>query len=117
MSWVVLGLAGLFEIAWSVGLAWTDGFTRPIPSALVLIASVVSAALLAVAVRDIPVSVAYAAWVGIGMVGTALVGWAWLGEAMPPGRVLFLALILVGVVGLKFTTPEHSRVAEEASAD
>lgn len=112
MAWIVLGLAGLFEVAWAVGLAWTDGFTKPLPSALVLIASVISAGLLAVAVREIPVGVAYAMWVGMGMVGTALFGWAWLGEAMPPSRVVFLAMILSGVVGLKMTTPAHDAKPE-----
>jgi quaternary ammonium compound-resistance protein SugE len=115
MPWLVLVLAGLFEVAWAVGLAWTDGFTKLVPSALVLIASVISAGLLAVAVREIPVGVAYAAWVGFGMVGTAVFGWAWLHEPMPPSRVVFLGMILVGVVGLKFTTPSHD-ATDEASA-
>lgn len=108
MPWLVLFVAGLFEIAWAAGLTWTEGFTKPVPSALVLLASVVSAALLAVAVREIPVGVAYAVWVGIGVVGTACFGWLWLGEAMSAGRVFFLAMILSGVVGLKLTTPNHT---------
>lgn len=113
MSWIVLLVAGVFEVVWAMGLSWTEGFTRPLPSVLVLIASVVSAALLAVAVREIPVGVGYAVWVAIGVIGTSAVGWLWLGEPMTPSRALFLSMILAGVIGLKVTTPAHGEAEPE----
>ncbi len=101
MAWILLFVAGLFEIAWAVGLKFTDGFTRLWPSVWVLATMVVSIYLLAQAVRTIPIGTAYAVWTGIGAAGTALIGIVVLKEAVDLPRVLCLFLIIVGIVGLK----------------
>ncbi|WP_058834344.1 quaternary ammonium compound efflux SMR transporter SugE [Luteimonas abyssi] len=101
MHWTILFLAGLFEIVWAVGLKYTEGFTRLWPTVGTFAAMAVSFALLAHAMKGLPLGTAYAVWVGIGAVGTALVGIAVLGEPANPGRLLSIALIVAGVVGLK----------------
>lgn len=105
MAWTILLLAGLLEIAWAVGLKISDGLTRPGPAALTIAAMIASMALLAVAVRSLPLGTAYAVWTGIGAVGTVLFGIALFGESMSPVRIAFIALIVVGVVGLQLTEP------------
>jgi quaternary ammonium compound-resistance protein SugE len=100
---VLLVVAGLFEIGWAIGLKYTQGFTRPIPSALTIVAIVISMTLLGFAVREIPVGTGYAIWTGIGAVGTAALGIWLLGEPVTPARMAFLLLIIVGIIGLKFT--------------
>ena len=105
MSWFLLVVAGLLETCWAVGLKYTEGFTKPLPSVLTVSAIIVSMALLGVAVRELPMGTAYAVWVAIGIVGTTLAGALLLGESLSPARMLFLALLLVSVVGLKLTTP------------
>jgi len=104
-AWLLLIVAGLFEIVWAVGLKYTQGFTRPLPSALTIGAMTVSMYLLARAVRTIPVGTGYAVWTGIGAVGTALVGVWLLGEPRTVGRLLAIAAIVGGIVGLKMATP------------
>ena len=104
MAWIILLLAGLCEIAWAIGLKYTDGFTRPWPTALTLAAMVVSVLLLGVAMKSLPVGTAYAVWVGIGAVGTAILGIVLFAEPATAGRILSLGLIVAGIVGLKLAT-------------
>lgn len=109
MAWVYLLLAALFEIAWAIGLKYSRGFTRIWPSLATLAAMVVSMTLLALAVRTLPIGTGYAVWTGIGAVGTALSGILLFGEPATAWRMFFLALILVGLLGLKLTTlPEET---------
>jgi len=101
---LALGLAGLLEIGWAIGLKYTVGFTRLWPSVLTLAAMAGSFFLLAYALRSIPVGTAYAVWTGIGAVGVALVGMLVLGESAAPARIACLLLVLAGIVGLKLTS-------------
>lgn len=104
MSWTILFLAGLFEIAWAVGLKYTNGFTRLWPSVGTLAAMGVSFYLLAIAMRGLPLGTAYAVWVGVGAVGTAVLGIVLFGEPANAGRLVSLGLILAGIVGLKLAS-------------
>jgi len=106
MAWFILGVAGLLEIAWAVGLKYTHGFTRLWPSVFTIIAIVLSMYLLSVAARTLPIGTAYAVWVGIGAAGTALLGILILNEPVTLWRVFFLALLGVAIVGLKVTGGE-----------
>ena len=99
--WLALFIAGLFEVVWAVGLKYTDGFTRLWPSVGTGAAMAISFGLLAWAMRTLPVGTAYAVWVGIGAVGTALVGIVWLGEPASAARLFSLGLVAAGIVGLK----------------
>jgi quaternary ammonium compound-resistance protein SugE len=101
MAWAILIGAGLLEIVWAITLKYTDGFTRFWPSAIGLAAAVTSFAMLSVALKSLPVGTAYAVWVGIGAVGVAMAGILALGESASPLRLGILALILVGIIGLK----------------
>lgn len=101
MAWLVLVIAGLFEVGWAIGLKYTEGFTRFWPSAATLAAMLVSVVLLALAMRTIPVGTAYAVWTGIGAVGTVLLGIALFGEPATLARFACIALIVAGIVGLK----------------
>ena len=103
MSWVLLVVAGLFEVVWAIGLKYTDGFTRLWPSVGTLAAMACSIYLLALATRDLPIGTAYAVWTGLGAVGTAAFGIALLGEPASVGRLVSIAAILAGVVGLKLS--------------
>ncbi len=103
MSWVILIVAGLFEIAWAVGLKYTEGFTRLWPTLGTLAALVVSVWLLGLAAKTLPIGTAYAVWTGIGAVGTVLCGILLLGEPATTARLLCLGLIVAGIVGLKLT--------------
>ncbi|WP_259753554.1 quaternary ammonium compound efflux SMR transporter SugE [Pseudomonas sp. GCEP-101] len=103
MSWIILFIAGLFEVAWAVGLKYTEGFTRPIPTALTVLAIITSMGLLGLAMRNLPLGTAYAIWTGVGAVGTVIVGIVLFGESMAPVRLLSVALILCGLVGLKLS--------------
>jgi len=105
MNWLILVLAGLFEIGWAIGLKYTDGFTRPWPTLGTVVAMAISLALLGIAMRSLPVGTAYAVWVGVGAVGTAILGIVLLGEPANAGRLLSLSLIVAGIVGLKLATP------------
>ncbi|MBO2900133.1 quaternary ammonium compound efflux SMR transporter SugE [Aeromonas dhakensis] len=102
MSWLLLLLAGLFEVAWAIGLKYTDGFSRPLPILLTLLAMGVSVLLLAMAVKQLPLGTAYAVWTGIGAVGTVLMGIWLFNEPATLARVLCLLLIIGGILGLKF---------------
>ncbi len=102
MPWLILVLAGVLETAWAVGLKFTDGFSRPVPTVLTLVALVGSVWLLAIAVRSLPLGTAYAVWTGIGAVGTVIVGILRFGESASPVRLFCVGLIVAGLIGLKF---------------
>lgn len=105
MNWLILIVAGLLEVAWAVGLKYTEGFTRLGPSAFTLAAMAASVGLLGVALRALPLGTAYAIWTGIGTVGTAIVGMLVLGEPAGALRLGCIGLIIAGIVGLKVLTP------------
>ena len=105
MNWIALVVAGLFEIGWAVGLKYADGFTRLWPSVATIVAMALSVVLLGWAARSLPLGTAYAVWVGVGAVGTAIVGMILFGEPASAGRLLSLALVVAGIVGLKLATP------------
>jgi quaternary ammonium compound-resistance protein SugE len=105
MHWFILVLAGLFEVGWAIGLKYTDGFTRLWPTVGTVAAMIVSLGLLGVAMKSLPVGTSYAVWVGVGAVGTALLGIVLLGEPANAGRLVSLGLIVAGIVGLKLATP------------
>jgi quaternary ammonium compound-resistance protein SugE len=105
MNWVLLVIAGLFEIGWAVGLKYTDGFSRFWPSVGTVAAMTVSIVLLGIALKSLPVGTAYAVWVGVGAVGTAVVGILLLNESASALRLVSLGLIVAGIVGLKLATP------------
>jgi quaternary ammonium compound-resistance protein SugE len=104
-AWIMLGLAGLFEIVWAIGLKYTDGFTRTLPSAITIAAMIVSMYLLALAARTLPIGTAYAVWTGIGAVGAALLGMMLFAESASLVRLGCIALIVAGIVGLKLSSP------------
>ncbi|MDX1293347.1 MAG: multidrug efflux SMR transporter [Hyphomonas sp.] len=104
MSWVYLLLAGLLEIAWAIGLKLSDGFTRPAITAATVAAMVGSFALLALALRTLPIGNAYAVWTGIGTIGTVVIGILWFGEQASFIRLVFIGLIVAGIAGLKLTS-------------
>ena len=106
MNWIILVVAGVLEIVWAIGLKYTEGFTRLWPSVVTISAMVASLLLLGIAMRTLPVGTAYAVWVGIGAVGAATFGILMLGEPVNMARVLSIALILAGVIGLKVTSPD-----------
>ncbi|MCB1114871.1 MAG: quaternary ammonium compound efflux SMR transporter SugE [Chlamydiia bacterium] len=103
MHWLILVIAGLFEIAWAVGLKYTHGFSRLIPSLFTGASMVISFAALSYALREIPVGTAYAVWVGIGACGTLLIGMLFLGESRDPIRIVCLLVIIVSIVVLKLS--------------
>ncbi|MFA7429876.1 MAG: quaternary ammonium compound efflux SMR transporter SugE [Rhodospirillaceae bacterium] len=104
MAWVALFVAGLFETAWAVGLKYTDGFTRPGPTALTVAAMAASFWLLAVALKTLPLGTAYAVWTGIGTVGAVVLGIILFGESADAARLACVGLIVAGIVGLKVLT-------------
>jgi quaternary ammonium compound-resistance protein SugE len=103
-SWIVLVVAGLLEVCWAVGLKYTDGFRRPLPSILVIAAIAASMFLLSWAARTLPIGTAYAVWVGIGALGAAILGIILFHEPVTMARMGFLALLVVALVGLKMTS-------------
>jgi quaternary ammonium compound-resistance protein SugE len=105
MSWLILVLAGLFEIIWAVGLKYTAGFTRLWPSVGIIAAMALSVGMLGIAMKSLPVGTAYAIWVGIGIVGTVAIGIAFLNESANIARLISITLIIIGIVGLKLATP------------
>ncbi len=105
MAWFILFIAGLCDIGWAIGLKYTDGFSRLLPSVLTGTAMVVSVILLGVALKTLPVGTGYAVWTGIGAVGTAILGIFLFGEAADLPRLASIGLIVAGIVGLKLTSP------------
>ncbi|UVL79769.1 quaternary ammonium compound efflux SMR transporter SugE [Pseudomonas putida] len=101
MSWIILFFAGLFEVGWAVGLKYTDGFSKPIPTVLTVAAMVISLGLLGLAMKELPLGTAYAIWTGVGAVGTVIAGIILFGESMALVRLVSVALIICGLVGLK----------------
>ena len=105
-AWILLVIAGLLETAWAIGLKYTAGFTRPWPTALTLMAIMASMWLLGIAAKTLPIGTAYAVWVGIGALGAAILGVVLFKEPVNAGRVVFLVLLLVSIVGLKLTATD-----------
>jgi quaternary ammonium compound-resistance protein SugE len=103
MSWLILIVAGLLEVVWAVGLKYTHGFTRLVPSVITAVAMIVSIALLSWAMKTLPVGTAYAIWTGIGAVGAAVTGMLLLGESTSVARIFSLVLIVCGIIGLKLS--------------
>ena len=103
MSWIILFIAGLLEVVWAIGLKYTHGFTRLVPSVITVTAMIVSIVMLSWAMKSLPVGTAYAVWTGIGAVGAAITGILLLGESASPMRIASLALIVMGIIGLKLS--------------
>lgn len=106
MAWIYLIIAGLFEVVWAVGLKYTDGFTKGLPTLVTVAAMVVSFFFLAQAVKMLPVGTAYAIWTGIGAAGTAVMGIILFSESADPGKIISIMLIVAGIVGLKLASPQ-----------
>jgi quaternary ammonium compound-resistance protein SugE len=104
MAWVLRVVARLLEVGWAIGLKYTQGFTRPWPSVFTLTAMVLSVVLLGIAMKSLPVGTSYAVWVGVGAVGTAVLGMVLFGEPATAGRLVSLGLIVAGIVGLKLAS-------------
>ena len=104
MSWIILVVAGLFEIGWAIGLKYTEGFTRLWPTVGTVAAMAISVGLLGVAMRDLPVGTAYAVWTGIGAVGTVILGIVLMGDPANTARLVCVGLILAGIIGLKLSS-------------
>ena len=104
MSWIILFFAGLFEVGWAVGLKYTDGFSKPLPTALTIAAMAISLGLLGLAMKELPLGTAYALWTGVGAVGTVIAGIILFGESMALFRLASVALIICGLIGLKIST-------------
>lgn len=105
MDWIILVVAGLFEVGWAIGLKYTQGFTRLWPTAGTALAMIISLWLLSIALKSLPVGTAYAVWVGVGAVGTVVLGIVLLGEPVNTVRLVSIALIIAGIIGLKIATP------------
>ncbi len=104
MAWIYLAIAGLFEVGWAIGLKYTQGFTRLVPTVLTVASMVVSLGLLGLALKTLPVGTAYAIWTGIGTIGTAMLGIVLLGEPATALRLACIGLIVAGIVGLKLVS-------------
>ena len=105
MAWVIVVTAGLFEVGWAIGLKYTEGFTRLWPSVGTVLAMIISVWLLGIAMKSLPVGTAYSVWVGVGAAGTVVLGIVLLGESANAARLVSVALIVAGIVGLKLATP------------
>ncbi|GGG41405.1 quaternary ammonium compound efflux SMR transporter SugE [Chelatococcus composti] len=105
MAWIYLLLAGLFEVGWAVGLKFTEGFSRPLPTAFTIVSMVASLGLLGLALKNLPLGTAYAVWTGVGTVGTVMLGIMLFGEAADALRLACIGLIVAGIIGLKLVTP------------
>ncbi|EZI24475.1 MULTISPECIES: quaternary ammonium compound efflux SMR transporter SugE [Pseudomonas] len=104
MSWIILFFAGLFEVGWAVGLKYTDGFSKPLPTVLTIAAMAISLGLLGLAMKELPLGTAYAIWTGVGAVGTVIAGIILFGESMALFRLASVALIICGLIGLKISS-------------
>jgi quaternary ammonium compound-resistance protein SugE len=109
MAWIYLIIAGILETGWAIGLKYTDGFTRPVPSILTAAAIVASMVLLSFAARTLPIGTAYGIWVGIGTVGAVVLGMVLFDEPRTAGRIFFLVLLVVSLVGLKLTSSDQPK--------
>lgn len=105
MAWIILIIAGLFEVGWAIGLKYTEGFTRLWPTVGTALSMIISVWLLGIAMKSLAVGTAYSIWVGVGAVGTVVLGIILLGEPANIARLISVALIIVGIVGLKLATP------------
>ena len=105
MDWIILVIAGLFEAGWAIGLKYTEGFTRLGPTVGTILAMIISVWLLGISVKSLPIGTAYAVWVGVGAVGTVMLGILLFGEPANIGRLISIALIIAGIVGLKLAAP------------
>ena len=105
MAWVILVVAGLFEVGWAIGLKYTEGFSRLWPTVWTALAMIISLWLLGVAMKSLPVGTAYSVWVGVGAVGTVILGIVLLDEPANTSRLVSVALIVAGIIGLKLATP------------
>ncbi len=105
MAWTILVVAGLFEVGWAIGLKYTDGFSRLWPTIWTALAMIISLWLLGVAMKSLPVGTAYSIWVGVGAVGTVILGIVLLEEPANASRLISVALIVAGIIGLKLATP------------
>jgi quaternary ammonium compound-resistance protein SugE len=105
MAWIILVVAGLFEVGWAIGLKYTEGFTKLWPTAWTVLAMIISLWLLGIAMKSLPVGTAYSVWVGVGAAGTVVAGIVLLGEPANAPRLLSVALIVAGIIGLKLATP------------
>ncbi len=105
MAWIVLVIAGLFEVGWAIGLKYTEGFTRLWPTVGTVLAMILSLGLLGIAMKSLPVGTAYSVWVGVGAVGTVVLGVVLLDEPANAARLISVALIICGIVGLKLASP------------
>jgi len=105
MKWAILILAGIFEVGWAIGLKYTEGFTRLWPTVWTVLAMIISLLLLGIAMKDLPVGTAYSVWVGVGAVGTVLLGIVLLGEPANAPRLISIGLIIAGIIGLRLATP------------
>jgi quaternary ammonium compound-resistance protein SugE len=103
MNWIILVVAGLLEIGWAIGLKYTHGFTRTVPTLLTVGAMIASVTLLGIALKQLPVGTAYAVWVGIGAAGTAVLGMWLFNESVSVAKIASLALIVAGIAGLKLS--------------
>jgi quaternary ammonium compound-resistance protein SugE len=106
MVWFILFLAGLLEIGWAVGLKYTEGFTRPLPTLLTVASLIASVALLGLSLKALPVGTAYAIWTGIGTLGTAILGIIFFGESASVARLTCIGLVVAGIAGLKLVSPD-----------
>jgi Membrane transporters of cations and cationic drugs len=106
MAWIILVVAGLFEVGWAIGLKYTEGFTRLWPTVWTVVAMIISLWLLGIAMKSLPVGTAYSIWVGVGAVGTVVLGILLLGESAHATRLVSVAFIIAGIVGLKLATPD-----------
>ena len=105
MAWIVLFIAGLFETGWAIGLKYSEGFTRPWATTWTILAMIVSLWLLGIAMKSLPVGTAYSVWVGIGAVGTVILGIVLFKEPAHAARMVSVALIIAGIIGLKLSSP------------
>ncbi len=104
MAWITLFIAGVFEVGWAIGLKYTEGFTRVVPTIATVLSMVISLGLLGVALKSLPVGTAYAVWTGVGTVGTAILGMVLFGESTAALRLACIGLIVAGIIGLKLVT-------------
>jgi len=108
LNWIILFIAGLFEITWAIGLKYTEGFTKLWPSVFTIAAMIISMGLLSYSVKHLPVGTAYAVWTGIGAVGTAILGIVLFNESREFARIFFILLIVAGIIGLKIFSAQNN---------